>query len=170
MRKEATSNRAYERSLHDKIIYDILPRFAEKLKQEEMISSYDREPFKIQLKKEIMPDLPPLEIKPDCILYLPNGNRFLVEVVNPKDPKRFMGEIKFIHLLSEHKLIESAFLYVLPYKKKYKGVHAKRTSQAGMITLDHKGNMKFQVLVSWAGDEDIDYFNLKSMVREALRL
>lgn len=72
-----------EESLHDKLVNDIFPKCAERLKEEGMISaSYvDTKQF------EIFPlrHSDSIKIRPDLVLCLPDKRRFAVEVA--KSPK-----------------------------------------------------------------------------------
>ena len=98
------------KNLHQEIVEETLPRFAEHLQQEDVISGYNRENFKITFRE----NLTPIVIKPDIVLVLPDEKRFLVEVVNPRDPKRLMGELACVQLLGSHNLIDAAIVFLLP--------------------------------------------------------
>src|SRR4030066_561744 len=97
------------RGLHGTIVYEILPRLAEKLKQEGLISHYDR----TQENIEILKDFPKIRINPDLILHTSNGKKILVEVANPKDPKRFIGEVIYPKMLLYRKKIMADLIFVL---------------------------------------------------------
>jgi len=78
------------------------------LEKEGIISSHNRRPFKIPLVK----GWPPIKIIPNLVVHLPNGEKVLVEIANPRDPKRFLGEIVYPHLLRHHKKIKKqSFLF-----------------------------------------------------------
>ena len=95
--------------MHDQIVDEILPSFAQKLKVEKVISSYDRTPFKIQLFE----DWTHFAIVPDLIVYLPTGEKVLVEVANPKEAKRLIGEMVYPRILGVLKMISAAIIFVL---------------------------------------------------------
>lgn len=100
-----------QENLHDQIVDEILPNFAQKLKVEKVISSYDRTPFKIQLFE----DWAHFAIVPDLIVYLPTGEKVLVEVANPKEPKSLLMCACFLcKVVSSKNLIRSlcALLYM----------------------------------------------------------
>lgn len=97
------------RGLHSKIVYEILPNVAERLKKEGLISSYDRKSFIIQPAKEWAP----LTVKPDLVLHLSDKRKVLVEIANPGDPKRFMGELVYPYILGYHHEIDAAMVFVL---------------------------------------------------------
>jgi len=80
---------------HSEIVTKVLPSLAEKLRGEGVISSYDRRPFRIQL----FDDTPAFRINPDLVLYMPDERKVLIEVANPRDPKRFIGELLYPQIL-----------------------------------------------------------------------
>jgi len=96
-------------NLHDKIVGTILPNFAEKLKQEAVICSYDRKPFRISLFE----DRPPIKIVPDLVIHLPDGKKVLVEIANPRDPKRFLGEMVYPRILPGLCMCMLIYIYIL---------------------------------------------------------
>lgn len=85
------------KSVHDSIVEKTLPRFAENLKREGVISDYTREVLRV--KGVALPKERKFTIKPDLLMILPDAKRFLVEIVNPKDPKRLMGELFVFNFL-----------------------------------------------------------------------
>lgn len=99
------------RGLHSKIVYEILPKVAERLEKEGVISAYDRKQFRIPLVK----GLPEIRINPDLVVYLLDNRKVVVEITNPGKPKRFIGELVYPHFLSYFKGIEAAIVFVLPY-------------------------------------------------------
>ena len=99
------------RGLHGKIVYEILPKVAERLKKEGVISSYDRKQFSIPLVKGSVP----ITINPDLVVYLPDNRKVVVEITNPRKPKRFIGELVYPHFLGYLKRIEAAIVFVLQY-------------------------------------------------------
>jgi hypothetical protein len=101
---------------HKKIVKDILPCFANKLKKEGIISNYDRKPFNISVSEDVNTHhWPLLRIIPDCVLYLLNKGKVLVEIVNPEgEPKRCIGELVYPYLLGYHKKIVAALVFMLP--------------------------------------------------------
>ena len=84
-----------------------------------MISGYDRQQFVIpQLGPSIAAPLgengwPLLRILPDLILYAPHKKKVLVEVVNPKDAKRCIGEIVYLLILGYYLMIDAAVIFAL---------------------------------------------------------
>lgn len=102
-----------EESLHHKTVYKIFPEFAKKLKEEGMISKWDRDQFKIKLVK----DWEPIRVNPDLTLHVPNRGKVVVEIVNPsRDPKRFIGELVYPHILGNLGKIQAAMFWVLRFK------------------------------------------------------
>lgn len=150
-----------ERS-HDKIVRKILPRFAEKLKKEAVISAYDRHPFKIPLVE----GWPPIKIIPDLVVHLPNGERVLIEIANPRDPKRFLGEIVYPHLLIYHKKIEKRIVFVL-HDLKQQEIHDRGFSQIMMLRLVFE-NLAGGTIASWPPNEETAYHNLKRLLKQFL--
>ena len=98
-----------KQSLHAKIVREILPRLAEELKKEAVISAYDCHPFTFSIVK----DEPPIKIIPDLVIHLPNKEKVLIEIANPRDPKRFLGEIVCPQFLFYHKKITRGIIFVL---------------------------------------------------------
>jgi len=146
-------------SLHAEIVGSTLPRFAESLKKEGVISDYSTESFTIESSR----DFPPLVIKPDIVLVLPDGKKFVVEVVNPKDPKRLMGELASVQLLGLYDLIQAAFVFLLPLSVEHPKAPAKG------VRLDHSDRVSDVirreipcVIASWSVTEDYSYSNLKN--------
>lgn len=86
-----------EKPSHNMIVYEVLHHFAEKLKDEGVIASFSHPRFKLWL----IESMPMQEIRPDGVFILPNGKKVLIEVVNPKDPRRFIGEITSSLLLQD---------------------------------------------------------------------
>ncbi|KYK37507.1 MAG: hypothetical protein AYK18_09835 [Theionarchaea archaeon DG-70] len=102
-----------EESPHYKTVYRILPEFAKKLKDEGVISHYDRK----QIKIELMKNWDPIKFNPDLVLHVPNRGKVVVEIVNPNgEPKRFMGELIYPHILGHLRRIQAAMLWVLHSK------------------------------------------------------
>lgn len=152
------SKRAYS---HGKIVREILPSFAEKLKKEAVISAYDRHPFTISLFE----DRPPIKIIPDLVIHLPNGEKVLVEIANPRDPKRFLGEILYPHLLGYHKKITKVIIYVLR-DPEHQRKHDRAFCQI-MLT-EIFGKQVGCHMASWCPDEKIAYHNLKCILKRFL--
>jgi uncharacterized protein YlzI (FlbEa/FlbD family) len=148
------------RGLHGRIVYEILPRLAERLKREGLISDYDRK----QEKTEISNDFPEIRMNPDLILHTSNGKKILVEVANPKDPKRFIGELVYPKMLLWRKKITAAIVFVLnPQEQetpKRTEPHMRSLSQ--IIMLNEFLNLpKGSIRVTWPG-EDAAYDWLKA--------
>ena len=142
---------------HGKIVGEILPRFAEKLKKESVISAYDRHPFKIPFVES----WPSIKIIPDLVIHLPNGEKVLVEIANPKDPKRFVGEIVYPQILGYYKEIVAAIVFVLhPQKRK---VHTRSMIQRMALAQFLRKQIP-SVVASWPANEDVAYRNLKLLL------
>jgi len=149
------------KNLHDEIVGSILPRFAKDLKQEGVISDYSKESFRVESHK----DFPPLVIKPDIVLILPDRKKFEVEVVNPKDPKRLMGELASVQLLGLYDLIQGALVFLLPLSVEHPKAPAKgvRLSQSSRIDEVIRYEIP-SVIVSWSVKEENNYSNLKGWI------
>jgi hypothetical protein len=140
---------------HERIVRTILPDFAEKLKKEAVICSYDRKPFTISPFK----DAHPIKIIPDLVVHLADGKDVLVEVANPRDPKRFVGEIVYPQFLEHYKRISGVIFFVLINKKQEK-IHARGFYQK-MLLSQIFGRQVHTIMVSWSPDVPDDYRNLK---------
>jgi len=151
-----------QESLHGKIVREILPSFAEKLKKEGVISAYDRHPFTISP----IEDRPPIKIVPDLVIHLPNREKVLVEIANPRDPKRFLGEIVYPGLLRYHKKIAKAIIFVLHDRERQK-IHDRGF---GEIVILHQifGKLTIGRITSWPPDEKTAYHNLKYILKRFL--
>lgn len=145
------------KNLHDEIVKNILPRFAEKLKAEGLISKHNRALFTIKLFK----DWEAIRIRPDRLLHLQDGRRVLVEIVNPKDPKRFIGEIIYAHMLKHCNTIFGAVFFVLPHK--HESIHKRMLGQHWALS-DIMKTSSNSVTIKWSDSEDINYKNLKSQL------
>ena len=143
-------------SLHNRIVMEILPRFAEKLKEEGLIIGSNRKPFKITRLKGTLPVEVNLLINPDRVVILRDGKKVVIEIANPKDPKRFLGELEYIHTLYKNEQIALGIVFVLPPTK----AHHKRLSMAAIIDAPFG-------CISWIpgeGNEDKNYSHLKNML------
>ena len=152
-----------QESLHGKIVREILPGFAERLKKEEVISAYDRHPFSIPLVE----DQPPIKIIPDLVVHLPNRGKVLVEIANPRDPKRFLGEIVYPHFLGYHKKITKVIIFVL-HDPEHQPIHDRSFSQKMMLTQIF-GRLTPTIMASWHRDEKTAYHNLKYILKRFLK-
>lgn len=141
------------RESHDEIVKRILPRLAEKLKQEETILDHDKEQIKIK-------KLLGIKINPDRILHLSNGKSILVEVVNPEEPKRFIGELIYAKILIHYKKIIAAMFFVLYPQEQ--GTHRRSLSQIHALSFLRlpKGSR----IVTWSG-ENAAYNHLKAFIK-----
>lgn len=148
------------KNLHDKIVDEVLPLFAEKLKQEGVISEYNRRPFRIPLFQNESP----YEIRPDLVLVLPNGQTIVTEITNPKDRKRFIGEIAYTQVLWNLQKIAAAVLFVL----KYAGAN-KRMFEAPIISKTIGTMPNRRMLFTWSSEEDVNYHNLKTFLQNMLQ-
>jgi hypothetical protein len=138
---------------HKKIVEEILPRLAEKLKQEGIILDHDNKQIKIK-------NLPEIRINPDRILHLSNGKNILVEVVNPKEAKRFIGELVYAKILIHFQRITAALFFVL--NPENQGRHERSLSQIHALSFLRlpKGSRT----VTWPSEEDKAYRTLKDFV------
>lgn len=139
-------------SLHKKIVDEILPRLAEKLKQEETILDHNNEQIKIK-------KLLGIKINPDRILHLSNGKNILVEVVNPEEPKRYIGELIYAKILIHYKKVIAAMFFVLYPQQR--GTHRRSLSQVHALSFLRlpKGSR----IVTWPS-EDAAYNILKAFI------
>jgi hypothetical protein len=120
-----------------------------------MISGYDHKQEEIPISK----DLPKIIIRPDLVLYMSNGNKALIEVANPKDPKRFIGEMIYPKILLYHKKITAALVFVL-----YPEERKTQRSLVQILVLDKFLRMpKGSRIVTWPG-EDAAYNHLKAFI------
>lgn len=167
IRKKGRNRLKAEKNLHDRIVEDILPSFAQELQKEGVISSFNRETFRIEMEQLFLnSSFPAFVIIPDLLLILPDKKRFLVEIVNPRDPKRLMGELASVQFLGFHNLIDAAMVFLLPRGPESvsapdKGV---RLFQGGQFI-----NQLFQHkvptwIVSWSTKDDYSLSNLKSWI------
>lgn len=162
-----------KKSMHQSIVEKTLPRYAENLKSEGVISDYTRKCFRVKgvtllTKHEFI-------IKPDLLLILPDAKRFLVEIVNPKDPKRLMGEIACVQFLGSQKLIDAALVFLLPLGPEHpvapnKGVRISLASTISMGATTGVIASKIPSMVtSWSSgtsEEECNYGNLKSWIMD----
>jgi hypothetical protein len=144
-------------SLHDKITNNFLPEFAKQLQIEGVISYSDRKPFEFSA----MDDLPHFEIRPDRVLYLLHGEKILVEIVNPRDPKRLMGEITYPQILIQKELISAAFFFIIGSGKQAKNQH--RSLIEKWMLSDIIESKKPCWMMSWSSYET-SYLNLKAFL------
>ena len=104
-----------EENVHYRTVYRILPEFAEKLKEEGLVSRWDRNEFKLKLVK----NWEPIRVHPDLTLHVPNRGKVVVEVVNPNsEPKRFIGELVYPQILGNLGRIQAAMFLVLHSKSR----------------------------------------------------
>jgi hypothetical protein len=152
-------------NLHEKIVGTILPKFAEELRKEAVICSSDRKPFAIPFFE----DRPPIKIVPDLVVHLVDGKDVLVEVANPRDPKRFLGEIVYPQILGYYKKISTVIFFVLHDRKRQK-IHDRGFYQK-MVLSKIFGRLTHTIMISWALDETVNYHNLRYILtREILKL
>lgn len=147
-------------NLHGKIVNEVLPHVANMLQREGEILSYGNELLKVPLSA----DLPQFVVKPDLVLCLRSGKKLLVEVANPKDPKRFVGELVYLQLLGYYKLVVAAMVFVLPYEKQYEGIHTTRIFQTAPIKKIISRQIPCPV-ISWPHREEAVYSDLKYLCK-----
>jgi len=143
------------KSLHGKIVREILPRFAEKLKNEKVISAYDCHPFTFSVVK----GEPPIKIIPDLVIHLPNSEKVLIEIANPRDPKRFLGEMVCPQFLFYHKKIAKGIIFVL-HDIEHQDIHDRGFNQNMMLGQIFR-ERKSVIMASWPRDDTTAYHNLK---------
>lgn len=149
-----------EKSLHDIIENDILPRIAERLKKEGLISNYDKKEFNIpSFDKEVRS----VTIKPDGVFYCLNGDKILVEVANPKDPKRFVGEIVYPAILKKHGQIRASLVFVIGDIKKHSRSLTLRYTLSQMLAKD---SSRF---ISYPNTENSVYISLKDFITKTCK-
>jgi len=103
-------------NLHYIIENDVLPRIARRLKKEGLILSYDKEQFNVASFDE---EVKSMTITPDLVLHCSNGDKILVEVANPEDPKRLLGEIVYPAILRQDEQIQGSIVFVIGDRKKH---------------------------------------------------
>ena len=145
--------------LHGKIVREILPSFAEKLKKEGVISAYDRHAFTIPF----LEGRTPLKIIPDLVIHLPNREKVLVEIANPRDPKRFLGEMVYPQFLGYYKKIAKAIIFVLHDRERQR-IHDRGFAQITMLS-EIFGKLTPSHIASWSRDEKTAYHNLKYILK-----
>jgi len=145
--------------MHKEIVNKILPRFAKRLKKEQTISGYGRQPFRIPVLNEWYP----VEIRPDLILIMSNDERILVEVANSRDPKRFIGELVYPRLLGYCEQISGAFIFILCPTKRSQ-VHKRVVAQSWILADTLKTKIPYETC-PWTKSEEANYMNLQSFLK-----
>lgn len=146
---------------HNRIVEEVLPKYAHQLQKEGVISSYTRKNLKIKTQEIFSRcSLPPFVIKPDLLLILPDNKKLLVEVVNPEEPKRFIGELVYAKILIHFQRITAALFFVLYPEKQ--GRHERSLSQIHALSFLRlpKGSRT----VTWPSEEGNVYRTLKDFV------
>jgi hypothetical protein len=144
-----------KKSLHYIIEHDVLPRIAERLKKEGFISSYDKEHFNIPSFDE---EAKPVNIIPDLVLHHPNGDKILVEVANPENPKRFVGELVYPAILKKDEQIRASLVFVIGDIKKHGRSLTRRYIMSEML------GKYSSCFVSYPNNEDAVYGWLKHFI------
>lgn len=157
------------KSFHDKLVGQVLPNFAGQLQQEGVISTYSRQRFKIP----ILEGLPEPEIRCDAIFILSNGMKILTEVVNPRDPKRFLGEFCYIRVVTWlFGDIDAALVLILGDRCSTVQIHRKRhmllgrALQAIWCQTITRGRSKPLLVVGWGRNVDEMYRQLKKALSD----
>lgn len=145
------------RGLHSKIVREILPRLAERLKGEGVISSYDRKPFIVRL----LDHMPPFRIAPDLVLHVYDKGKVLIEIANPRDPKRFVGELVYPLVLGHFNEIVAAIIFVLQQSSTERGM-----IQNFVLHLIPSERAIPTLVMTWS--EDDLYWNLKYLITKRL--
>lgn len=144
-----------KKSLHDIIVDDILPRVSRRLKREGLILGYDRKQFTMLSFHE---EGKPMRITPDLVLYHPNGDKILVEVANPRDPKRFLGEMVYPAILKHNDQIRASLVFVIGDIGKHGRSLTERNILSKML-----GSYSSR-LVSYPHNEDSVYRSLENLL------
>ncbi len=153
-------------SLHETIVAKTLPRFVERLKKERLVSDYNRDSFHVEIKH--FNETHMFNIKPDLVLVLPDKAKFLIEVVNPRDPKRLLGEIVYLQILGSRRLIDNGIIFLLPLGSEHptapmKGLRLSFTSLA--TGLEQIVSTKIPCdIASWSTTEENNYVNLRGSI------
>ena len=92
----------------------------------------------------------------------------LVEIANPRDPKRFLGEIVYPHLLRHHKKIKKTIIFILHDRERQK-IHDRGFSQIMMLNLV-VGNLQVGTIASWPPNEETAYHNLKFLPKKIKKI
>src|SRR5690606_18039782 len=118
-------------------------------------SSYDKKGFDIpSFDKEVKS----VNITPDLVLHLPNGDKILVEVANPKDPKRFVGELVYPAILKKHGQIRASLVFVIGDIKKHG-----RSLNLRLLVSEILGSYSSR-FVSYPHNEEAVYGSLKDFL------
>jgi len=146
--------------LHYKIEHVILPRIAERLKKEGLISSYDKKQFNIpSFDKEVKC----VTITPDAVFYCPNGDKILIEVANPEDPKRFVGEIVYPAILKKYGQIRASLVFVIGDIKKHSRSLTLRHIMSEMLG---RYSSRF---ISYPSTKNSVYISLKDLITKTCK-
>lgn len=142
-------------NLHYIIEHDVLPRIARRLKKEGLILSYDKEQFNVASFDE---EVKSMTITPDLVLHCPNGDKILVEVANPRDPKRFLGEMVYPAILKHNDQIRASLVFVIGDIGKHGRILTERNILSKML-----GSYSSR-LVSYPHNEDSVYRSLENLL------
>jgi hypothetical protein len=93
---------------------------------------------------------------------MPNGKKILVEVANPKDPKRFLGEVIYPKMLLCRKKITADLVFILNPQEKGE-THTRSLSEI-QVLYEFLTMPKGSRRVTWPTEEDEAYRMLKDFV------
>jgi hypothetical protein len=152
--------------LHETIVAKTLPRFAERLKKESLVSDYNRDSLHVKIKH--FNETHMFNVKPDLVLVLPDKAKFLIEIVNPRDPKRLLGEIVYLQILGSRRLIDAGIIFLLPLGPEHstapmKGLRLSFTSIATGMEQIISTKIPCDV-ASWSTTEENNYANLRGSI------
>lgn len=150
-----------KKSRHQLLVDETLPRFAEDLQREGIITSYHRNRFDVDTFKCFTP----FKIRPDLVVVLADGRQFLVEIVPQRDIKRFLGELTCIQFLGRERTADAAIIFLLPKNRNSKvpamGVRLLPSRKVSAILPQKTPSMVFL----WSSREDFTYNNLKTAIK-----
>jgi hypothetical protein len=154
-----------KKSLHRSIVEEILPRIAQRLKEETVISSYDHVPIKISIKEPL--SIKSINVVPDLMIHLPDERRILIEVANPRDPKRFLGEILYPQILGYYRKIDKVIVFVLRKNQKSQQVHDRGFQQKWIVS-EVFGRKTHTIMMTWSNESDACH-NLRLTIKGFLK-
>lgn len=154
-----------KRRPHDELVEEVLPGMAEDLQREGMISAFTRHPsFKIPIgtisnQKFAMP------IHSDGQFTLPDGTKIVVEVVNPIDPKRLLGEYFYAAILRDyHPEVAGTLMLIMVSSGKHENRYAQRQLLFGKFSGFLSSRPRIYA-AGWMGNYEERYRTLKQTLQ-----
>jgi len=89
---------------------------------------------------------------------------FFYEIANPRDPKRFLGELIYPHILGYLKKITKVIVFVL-HDREHQEIHDRGFSQWMVLHYIFKELIPGGTSPSWPRDEETAYHNLKYILK-----